>query len=276
VLDNARALVTEPAGATVDTAAASDAPDVAELPLPDRSRYVGADRLVNLWVGPAGETREIDVWGRRTFSNGPILLVERLGFGEASAYVSAPPEYELVIVGAGAGPDGEALARLADAAAGRQLTTIFTNDDADGTVALSEWSEIGPGGSDAAPAPPPPGLGTVRLVAANLRAYRDALTVSVGGDAFFVGDGTGGCVRQRIEEQGFEPDVLGRLDAVLLDLPPGTTTLTLHSWLSPQRCAGPVAAELSVDVVADASTLVVVYTRDGGSIDSLQLVPSSA
>ena len=99
--------------------------EFAELPPPDPSEYEGANRLVNLWVGPAGETMPIDVWGRRTFTNGPILLAEDVGFGESTDYFSAPPGYSLAVVGAGAGGGGGASADPGaqhDAARARSLT----------------------------------------------------------------------------------------------------------------------------------------------------------
>ena len=79
--------------------------------------------------GPSGETAPIDVWGRRTFTNGPILLAEDIGFGESSDYVSAPAGYSLVVVGAGAGPDGDERAGMFNAVDGEQITLVFTNSD---------------------------------------------------------------------------------------------------------------------------------------------------
>ena len=120
-------------GTTVDESSHGDAPlgdDVPdELPPPDPSMFEGANRIVNLWVGPDGETGPIDVWGRRTFTNGPILLAEGVPYAEASDYFQAPTGYSLVVVGAGAGPDGEERAGLFNAADGEQITTIFTNAD---------------------------------------------------------------------------------------------------------------------------------------------------
>ena len=285
VLDNVRDLVAsaaDAAGAAADSGASDAVPTsidaaeaaqaaVAELPSPDRSEFVGANRVVNLWVGVDGETHTVDVWGRRTFTNGPILLVEGLGFGEASDYFSAPPGYRLAIVGAGAGPDADELAGMFNAADGEQITVIYTNDDDQGSVWAPNLWEIDPSGSAGAPAPPLPGTGLVYLYAANTKAFQDALTPAIGGGSFYVGDGSAECRPQRIEERGFQPNVLGGTQDVQLDLPAGPATITLHPWFSPDECDQPSVLDVDVDVPADGAVLVVVYTPDGQSINALQL-----
>ena len=275
VLDNARqqvASVTAPAD-SVDVSGADTevASDVAELPAPDRSAYEGANRVVNLWVGADGVTRPVDVWGRRTFTNGPILLVEDLAFGQASGYFSAPPGYSLVVVGAGAGPDGEELAGMFNAGADDQVTTIFTNDDADGTVSSPNLWEQTTASSGLAPDPPPPGAGVVWLLAPNTRAFDETLTTQIGGSSFFVGTGSSECARQRVEDRGFEANVLGGTQDVQLELPPGPATITLHPWFSPDGCDQPAALEIPVDVPADRIVIVLVFSPDGTTIDTLQL-----
>jgi hypothetical protein len=283
VLDNAREQV-EAASEAPDDAADPDetegaesspgptAPnDFAELPAPDLSEYEGANRVVNLWVGAVGETRPIDVWGRRTFTNGPILLAENVGFGESTDYFAAPPGYSLSVVGAGAGPDGEELAGMFNAGAGEQITMIYTNDDDQGSVYAPNLWEIDPDGVQSTAVPPLPGMGLLYLFAPNTRAFGDSLTAAIGADSFHVGDGAGECHYQRIEEEGFQASILGGTQNVQIDLPPGPATITLHPWLSPDRCAQPAALEFVVDVPADRSVMVLVYSTDGQSIETLEL-----
>lgn len=251
--------------------ATSTVPAVDELPAPDGSAYTGANRVVNLWVGPDGLTRSIDVWGRRTFTNGPILLVDELGFGEASDYFSAPPEYSLVVVAAGAGPDGDELAGVFNAGIDDQITTVFTNGDPVGEVWAPNLWEATSDPAGLAPDPPQPGSGLVYLYAANTRSFDESLTSSLGGSSFYVGDGSADCARQRIEDQGFAASVLGGTQDVQLELPPGPATISLHPWFSPDECDQPAALELSVDVSADNTVMVLVYSADGVTIEALQL-----
>jgi hypothetical protein len=287
VLDNARAAAEGAAGAVADeeTDRSEDTPgdvaadlpnpsnvlDVDELPAPDPSDYEGANRVVNLWVGPGGSTRAIDVWGRRTFTNGPILLAEGIPFGAASDYFSAPLGYSLSVVGSGAGPDGDELSGLFNATDGEQITMIYTNEDEVGGVWSPNLWEVDPGDRPGVPEPPKPGMGLVYLYAANTFAFDDALIASVGSDSFYVGDGAGACRPQRVEDLGFQANILGGTQNVQLDLPPGPATITLHPWLSPAECAQPAALELVVDVPADGSVMVLIYTTDGQTLEALQL-----
>lgn len=279
VLENALEQVASSGSTTVVGDAAASEPSTtdpsavspAELPPPDPSLFEGSNRVVNLWVGPGGTNQSIDVWGRRTFTNGPILLAEGVGFGDASGYFSAPAGYSLVVVGAGAGPDGEELAGLFNAEDGEQITMIFTNDDDTGTVSAPNIWEVDPDGSSGAPDPPPPGTGLIYLLAPNTHAYDDSLTASVGGRAFYVGDGTGECYHQRVEDDGFQANILGGTQNVQIDLPPGPATITLHPWSSPDTCAQPASHEFTVDVPADGMVMVLVYTPDGETIETLHL-----
>lgn len=281
VLENARAVVDE-AAETVETAdgeprttasATADDPatQVDELPPPDLSTYEGANRVVNLLAGGSGETRPVDVWGRRTFTNGPILLAENVQFGTASDYFAAPPGYSLVVVGSGAGPDGTELAGVVNAAAGEQITTIVTNDDPAGTVFAPNLWEREPTTIDRAPEPPAEGSGLVVMFAPNVRSFSETLTESVGGDAFYVGAGGDTCARQRIEDDGLQARLLGGTQRVELELPPGPVSLSLHPWLSPDACAAPSVFTIDIDVVADATSLVLVYSPDGVALDALVL-----
>lgn len=246
---------------------ATDTMSPTELPPPDPSTFVGANRVVNLWIGPEGETAPIDVWGRRTFVNGPILLAEGIEFGTASDYFSAPPEYELVVVGAGAGADGDERATMFNATDGERITLVFTNGDDRGGVEATNLIERG----SQAPEPPAEDAGLVIVTAPNVDAYSDRLTASVGGDAFFVGDGTDSCRTQRVEAGGFPPDILGGAQQIELEVPPGPAVISLHPWFSPDECAQPAVLELTVDVAAGETELVVIYTIDGASLDAVTL-----
>lgn len=274
VLDNAREAVAEAEQddePVVESAVEPDVVDIAELPAPDLSEYEGVNRVVNLWVGEAGETQTIDVWGRRTFTNGPILLADGLEFGAASAYFSAPQGYSLVVVGGGAGPDADELAGMFNAVDGEQITMIYTNDDEQGAVSAPNLWERDLDGRSGTPAPPQAGLGLVYLYAPNTRSFGDSLTSSVGSDSYYVGDGAGACRHQRVEDEGFQASVLGGTQNVQLDLPPGPNTITLHPWPSFDDCAGPTVLAIDVDVPADGSVMVLVYSADGRSLDTLQL-----
>jgi hypothetical protein len=213
----------------------------------------------------------IDVWAQRTFTNGPVLLVEDLAYGEASDYVAAPPNHSIVVVGADAGPDGTELAGVFNADDGEQITTVFTNDDDAGTVWAPAIYERSPRGNGPPPAPPSDGNGLVYLTAPNTAAFESSLNLALGGAAFFVGDGSGTCVRQRIEDDGFAASILGGTQNVQLDLAPGAYTLTLHPWPSPDSCAQPSVLDIPVEVVAGAASLVLVSSLDGESVQALTL-----
>ena len=242
-----------------------------ELPPPDASAFVGRNRVVNLWVGAGGATQTIDVWARRSFTNGPVLLASDLAFGSASDYVSAPVNQSVVIVGAGAGPDGLELAGVFSAGDGEQITTIFTNDDDTGAVWAPNLFEVDPDGASSPPRPPSDGNGLVYLYAPNTGSFESSLTLAIGAAAFYVGDGTGRCATQRIEADGFAPSILGGTQHVQLDLPPGVARLSLHAWPSADECGQPSLLDLDVDVVPGSAVLVLVFSRDGESIETLQL-----
>ena len=258
-----------------DMGVASEQQLVTELPLPDPATFTGSARVVNLWVGVGGEHRTIDVWSRRTFANGPLLLVDGIGFGDASVYFAAPPDAELVVVGAGAGPDGLELARLDHAAAGERVTTVFTNADEFGSDATRDVWEADPAGTRPVVDAPAPGMGVVHLAAVNTSAFGTSLEQSVGDDSFAVGDGSGACVRQRVQDAGFAPELLGGGHDVELELPPGPATITLHPWFRADQCQVPAALEVAVEVPVDQVATVLVYSPDGSTIEALQLPAGS-
>lgn len=272
---------TGPAGS--DTPAEAPAPDaggsiagvatsVTELPAPDPLMFVGRHRVVNAWVGAAGSTQAVDVWARRTLTTGPVMLASGIGFGDATGYLGVPPGHEVVVVGAGAGPDGLALATLVAVADREQATTVITNHDAVGGIEAATFWEVDPDGSDATPAPPAEGTGLVVLRAVNTTTFETPLTLALGGAEFLVGSvGDEDCARQRIEDSGFAPVVLGRSRPVEIELAPGPHVLTLHPAAAGLGCDVPSVLDVAVDVVAGATTVVLVVSRDGASLEALPL-----
>ena len=99
----------------------------------------------------------------------------------------------------------------------------------------------------------------------------ESLTASIGGSSFYVGDGTTTCAHQRVEDQGFQANVLGGTQDVQLELPPGLATISLHPWFSPDDCDQPAVLEFDVDVPADGIVVVLVFSRDGTTIETLEL-----
>ena len=243
----------------------------AELPPPDPSSFQGDYRVVNLVAGSTGDGMAhstVDVWARRTFTNGPVLLAEDVEFGAASSYFAAPVGSTVVIVSAGAGPDGEERAVLPDPAEGEQVTTVFANGD-DPTVetAINLYER----GNERAPAPPVDGSGLVVVMGASLQSYDEELSTSVGGDAFVIGDGSETCRVQRVEATGAAAEILGEADRIELEVAPGAALISLHPWPSPNGCDQPSALEVAVDVAAGSTTLLLVYTADGTSLETLTL-----
>lgn len=274
VLENARRQAEEasprPASADADDTRVDTSGDtrvvVDELPSPDPATFVGANRLVNLWTDVDGAVRPVDVWARRTFDAGPVLLVADIEHGRVSPYVAAPPAADIVVVGTGAGPDAEALAEIVGALDGEQITTVLTNTDRRGGVdAVTVW-EIAP---ERSPEPPAAGRGLVLVTAVNIRAFGDELIESVGADAYDVGDGSAGCRVQRGELVGFRADVLGPSRQVEVETEPGPATFSLHPSFASNPCAEPSVLDVAVDVLADAAVLVLVHSVDGGSLSSL-------
>ena len=109
------------------------------------------------------------------------------------------------------------------------------------------------------------------LYSPNTGSFESSLTLAIGAAAFYVGDGSGACAGQRIEVVGFAPNILGGSQHVHLDLPPGPARLTLHAWPSADECAQPSLLDLAVAVVPGSAVLVLVFSRDGRSIEAMQL-----
>lgn len=257
VLDVAREQVAVSADGAGDTVEG-------ELPPPDPSLFVGDHRIVNLWADADGDGEIVDVWGRRTFTNGPVLLVTGIEPGAVTDYFAAPPGYDVVVVGAGAGPDGTELAGLVDVEPGEQVTTILVSGP-DGAVATTNVWERDPSGVFGAPAPPVNGRGLVVFVA----PASPMLDAAIGAahDGLLVGDGSDECIRQRAEADGYAARVLDGSEQVEIEVRPGANEFTLHG--SADGCDTTPIAEVSVDVRADEISLVVVHSVDGETVEAL-------
>lgn len=281
VLDVARQQVADATDATSEDVAGDEAAGErgaadtgsapAELPPPDPSSYAGSHRVVNLVTNAVADgavPTAIDVWARRTFTHGPVLLAEGIGFEQESGYFAAPVGADVVIVGAGAGPDGAQLAVLPDLTGDEQATTVITNGDGDAVETALQLDERG---TDRVPAPPEADHGLVVVVAANLDAFDEELRSSVGGAEFLVGDGSATCRVQRIESTGVAAEVVGAAARVEFEVPPGPVAFSLHPAPSPNGCDQPSILDVTVDVVARETTTLLVYTRDGTALTTVSL-----
>jgi len=244
-----------------------------ELPPPDPAEYTGAARVVNLYVDGDGATITVDVWGRRTFTNGPILLAEGIGFGEASDYFGAPEGYSIVLVPEGAGPDAEEIGGLFNAVEGEQTTTLWVWDDQNGT---SSWllTEADPEPANPIPPAPDAGSGLVILNAMQLMPHvEDSFARS-----FLVGDPeTGGCLTQSgaIEPLNDDP-IVGGTQNTYHEYPAGSMEFTLHTWPAPsgsEACSDePLHGPYEVTVPDGGIAWVFLYTDDGfASIQRLEV-----
>ena len=174
----------------------------------------------------------------------------------------------MVIVGAGAGPDGEQLAVLPDLTGDEQATTVITNGDGDSVETALQLFERG---TDRVPAPPEADHGLVVVVGANLEAFDEELRSSVGGAEFLVGDGSPTCRMQRIESTGAAAEVVGADARVEFELPPGPASFSLHPAPSPNGCDQPSILDVTVDVAVGETTTLLVYTRDGTALTTVSL-----
>jgi hypothetical protein len=245
------------------------APATPELPPPDK--FAGEVRIVNLYRDAEGKTQAIDLWAVRSFSNGPLLLAENVAFGAASDWARAPEGQSIYVKPAGAGADADDLGGFFSPAEGDRITGILIFESGSASVG-SYWERSAQERSDAIKAPPA-GKGLVVLRAGQLWAWDESLRETVGGGSFNVGDGAGACRHQRVEDEGFQASVLGGTQPVLLDLDPGTATITLHRWpASPDSaCSSDPVYRFDVEVPASGGVMVLLYTPDGKQLQHLQI-----
>jgi hypothetical protein len=245
-----------------------------EFPPPDPETFEGRNRVVNLWIDDEGNTSEIDVWAFRSFTAGPVLLAEGLGFGDVSEYFAAPSGQSIVFTAAGTGPDAEELGSMFRAEANQQITAVYTwspdrfSDQETSVPNYWEFDDLDPTMSPEGPAA---GKGLVIIRSPQVWAFEDQLEASLGSKSWRVGAGDGECLYQRVEDEGFSPAILGGTAEILHEADPGTVAFTLHTWPDIDECATDPVFESEVDVAADASVLVIVYTTDGESLDTMVL-----
>jgi hypothetical protein len=276
--------VTTRAPANTDAPATTAAPatteetatTIGELPPPDPADYTGSARVVNLYLDGDGNTSTVDVWGRRTFTSGPILLVEGIEFGEVSDYFAAPDGYSIDLVAEGTGPDGEEVGSLSNPQAGEQSTTLFLWDgEGDTTASLLFNEKVAPDSLFTVPEAPPAGTGLIILQANQLSRYSEDLSDA----AFSVGTpGGDDCVPQS-PLGGLEGTViLGGTQPSYHEVPPGTFEFTLHPWpqapgLDNACRADPVHPPLTTEAGDGARTWVFLYTTDALETIEVLTVP---
>jgi hypothetical protein len=247
----------EPVAKAPDAAAPPAAPDAArELPPPET--FVGKARLVNLLVDRAGKAQTVDVWARRSFTHGPLLLASGIDVGEASDWFAAPKGQSIVIVATGAGPDAAELGGMFSPSSDEEQMshTLTLRDTGTPSAGLTQFEAV----------PPPAGKGLVVLEAGAFGGHAEAFKPLLGswGYAFKVGDGAA-C------RAGRQPQMmLGGTSYVDYELDPGKATFALHRG-DDYQCAQPPVYTFEVDVVADAATMVHVYTPDAKRIAHLAL-----
>lgn len=242
----------------------------AESP-PPKEAYKGKNRLVNFYIAKDGKTQPLEVWARRGFKWGPVKLAEAVPFGKASAWFGVPEHMSPVVLPAGAKPDDPEIAPMAYGRADEVVTgLLFVSGGTAGTTSMYDVSKE----MSQAPKPPAAGTGGVILFGYPLRDHEAAMTEKFGGSSFNVGDGTGACRPQR--DPAMVNNALGGTSPYSLDLPPGKAKITLHKWpggSAEERCKSPAVFELEVDVVADKSQWVFLYTPDAGKTIATLALP---
>ena len=237
---------------------------------PPKEAYKGKNRLVNLFVSPSGNTQPLEVWVRRGFKWSPVKLAEAVPFGKASAWFGVPEHMSPVVLPAGAKPDDKEVSPMAYGKADEVVTgLLMTSGGVASVTTMYDISKEMP----QAPKPPAAGLGGVIVFGYPLREYEPAMMEKFGGSSFNVGDGTGACRSQR--DPAMVNNALGGTSPYELDLPAGKAKITLHKWPGGAKdvaCKSPAVFEVEVDVVADKSQWVFLYSPDQGkTITSLAL-----
>ena len=251
------------------SAAVADPVTPAEPP-PPKEAYKGKNRLLNLYIGKDGKTQPLEVWVRRGFKWGPVKLADAVPFGKASAWFGVPEHMSPVVLAAGAKPDDKEVSPMAYGKADEVVTGLLMMSG--GVASVTTMYDISKE-MPQAPKPSAAGTGGVILFGYALREYEPALMEKFGGSSFNVGDGTGACRPQR--NPAMENNALGGTSPYELDLAPGKAKITLHKWpggAKEEKCKSPAVFELEVDVVADKSQWVFLYTPDQGkTITSIAL-----
>ncbi|HUH05488.1 MAG TPA: hypothetical protein VML75_26010 [Kofleriaceae bacterium] len=244
-----------------------EVPAQKDLPPPPPEAMEGHVRVVNVYVSADGKSQAVDVWAKRSFQYGPVKLAENIELGEASPWFQHAKGQSLAVFPAGSGPDGEPLSSLGSAQKGEHVTNTLMLGDR-GPSVTTDWESKATEDANI-PKAPEAGKGLVVIGAYALRAHEKTMDPKFNPSSFFVGDGAGKCVRQRVEDKGFSAAVLGGTNKTLHDLPPGKATFTLHKWPG-KPCDGEPLYTFEVDVQDGKGTLVVLYTPDGKDLANAQ------
>jgi hypothetical protein len=240
---------------------------VPELPPPDEADFTGRARVLNLWLDDALDNVEIDVWAGRTFTNGPVLLADNVGFGEVSDYFSVPDGHSIVFTPSGSGPDGEEIGSMFNPSDGEQILAVLNWDE--GTTIPNHW-EVDPDDLDRVPPTPTgPDEAILALRAGQLIPWDDELDDDFGGRSYYVGDGAGSCIPQTVEEEGFDSLILGGTQPTYHRLASGPATISFHRWPGLDECASDPVFDFEVDITGGEQVWVFVYTPDGESLETL-------
>jgi len=269
--DDRKAAPAPAASGTPTTPAASASAPKQDLAPPTTAEMRGNVRVINLLLDKDGKPVTIDVWGRRTFTWAPIQLAKDVAYGTASEWYGVPKGMATVAVPAGAGVDTKELGFLfgPQSAEDEASSVLFMNKGAVSATSLPGK----PFGTFNAPDAPASGKGFVYIVPWQLQAHEATLTPTYGGRSFFIGDGTGKCARQRVEDKGFAASVLGGTQGTQHDVAPGKASFSLHKFPASKgaECASPKLFDFSVDAADGKGVLVLLHTRDGKTIEALQL-----
>lgn len=245
-----------PAGDPGKAGAAAE-PKPEEKPAPPPASFKGKARVINLLVDRDGKAHTIDVWAKRSFTHGPVRLAQNVAPGTASDWFGVPEGSPVTFVAAGADSDAESVGGLSAPGEGETRTVTLTLNDA---------GEPTSGQTSFEPTPPAAGKGLVVLEAGAFQGHAEAFTPLLGawGFSFKVGDGKG-C------REGRQPGLnLGGTSYVDYEVDPGQVTFTLHKG-DDYTCAQPAVYTITLDVAADSSHMVHVYTPDAKGITHLVL-----
>lgn len=245
-------------------------PKKKELSPPPEDLYKGKARVLNLYVEPDGTTSKIEVWAKRSFKYGPVQLAKDIELGQASDWFGIPEGMSITIIKAGDKWDDRkaSLGGIFAPKDGEYITGIVRHDGKRGSVG-SNW-EVRNKEDKFVPKAPPEGKALVMVRAYQLNAFRESLTKAGLSDSFYVGTGKAEtCLRQRAEDEGKQPAILGGTNPTHHIVDPGKIKLTFHKWPSSDKCNTDPIAEFEVDAKAGEGVMLALYTKDGKSLSAV-------
>jgi len=260
------------ADTTSDPVTTPSTPAGKELPAAPAAELRGAVRVINVLKDKDGTPMAFDVWGRRSFKWAPIQYAKNVAYGTATEWYGTPKGTSAIAVPVGAGPDAKEITMVwSPGGDDEQLSNLVYFDQSPASAMMALLPRTA---TNNAPELPPAGKGLVYFNASQLRASEATLAPTYGGRSFFIGDGTGKCIYQRVQSKGFGMSVLGGTQPVEHDAAPGKVTFTFHKYPAQKdkECLEENKKfEVTVDVVEGKGTLVVLHTPDGKKIEALQL-----